>query len=319
MKRLALRLAVASLTFTLGATAATFLFYRHGPSPLSKVEVTARSQSANQPQPAPTPVPSEEESDPLEAVFIKEDRLSYAGYDVERSFDEAKHESSATIKKNGKVLATLNNGGLFKESTRMGLFPFLGGETKQLIILQYTGGAHCCWIYKIYDFTPRLRLIFDGEKYGIDSIGYELNPDDMDGDGRYEFTQAVMTFDYFHMSHSVSVFPSAVFSYDEKRGIYLPANQKFSSRVLQGLEEDLKRVEDEGGKLQPGDVIAKERYLSTVLRVTLKYIYAGQATAGWEFYDREYQLSNRGEIKADIRTALKSDPIYRSIYPPGGI
>ena len=321
MNRLALRVAVMFLTLAVGMTAATLLLYRHEASPLNSIEVTALSQSAAQPQPVQSPEQSENEpGDPLEAVYIEDDRLSYAGYDVERSFDEEKHESSATIKKNGKTLATFSNGGFpSKDSTKIGLFPFLGGETKQLVIMQYTGGAHCCWIYKIYDFSPRLRLIFDGEKYGTDSIGYELSPEDMDGDGRYEFTQAVMTFDYFHMSHASSVFPSAIFSYDEKRGIYLPANHKFSGHLLEGLEEDLMRVQEERVEIEPDNVISNESYLSAVLQVMLKYIYAGQATDGWNFYDREYQLSDKDEIKADIRKALKGDPIYRSIYRSGAI
>jgi hypothetical protein len=304
MKRLTFRIAVAFLTFIIGVALATFLLDQQPPSSLDRIDVTAQSQSANQPQPTQSLVSPDNESDPLEAAFIKGDKLSYAGYDVERSFDAATRESSATIKKNGKTLAIHRNGGLGEASTKIGLFSFLGGGTQQLVIMQYTGGAHCCWIYKIYDLYPKLRLLFDGEKYGIDSIGYELDPKDIDGDGKYEFTQAVMTFDYFHMSHASSVFPSAIFSYDEKMRIYLPANHRFSSYLLKGLEKDLKRVEEERVKIDPHNLITSESYLSAVLQVMLKRIYAGQEAAGWEFFNREYNLNNKDEIKVDIRKAL---------------
>ena len=313
VKRLAFRLAATLLMVC--ATFAALLLYRHDISSFSRIEVAAQSQSAD--QPVQTPEQFEDQPDPLEAAYIKGDTLSYAGYDVKRSYDDATHESFATIKKNGKTLAKHSNGGLGKESTDIGLFSFLGGDTKQLVIMQYTGGAHCCWIYKIYELSPKLRLLFDGEKYGIDSIGYELSLKDIDGDGRYELTQAVMTFDYFHMSHASSVFPSAIFSYDEKMRMYLPANHKFSSYLLEGLEEDLQRVVEERGKVDSNNVIANERYLAAVMQVTLKYIYAGQEADGWEFYDLEYSLNNRDGIKADIRKALKSDPIYQSIYRRG--
>jgi hypothetical protein len=311
---MAYRLAAALLTFIAGVAVVTLLIYRHDAPSVNKIEIVAQSQAGNQVQPAQSPAPADDTVNPMEAAFIKGDKLSYAGYDVERSFDAATSVSSAIIKKNGKTVTTLSNGGLGRDSTEIGLFSFLAGNTKQLVILQYTGGAHCCWIYKIYDFSPKLRLLFDGEKFGVDSIGYELYPKDIDGDGRYEFIQAVMTFDYFHMSHSSSVFPSAVFSYSEKTGMYLPANHKFSSYLLTGMEKDLNRVEEERVKIEPNDVISHERYLSAVLQVLLKYIYAGKEADGWEFFDHEYNLNNKGEIKVDIRNALKSDPIYQSIY-----
>jgi hypothetical protein len=314
MKRLASHLAVALFTLITGVTINTFLLPRHRVPAPNNDGFIAWPQAKAQPVASQTPEAAEDESGPLEDVFIKGDRLSYAGYDVERSYLDATSLSSAVIKKNGRTLITLSNGGLGRDSTEIGLFPFLGGKTKQLVIMQYTGGAHCCWIYKIYDFTPKLRLIFDGEKYGADTIGYELQPEDIDKDGRYEFTQAVMTFDYFHMSHASSVFPKAIFSYDEQRKAYLPSNRKFSSYLLSGIEEDLKRVDEERSKAAPGDVISNERYLAAVLRVMLKYIYAGQEAKGWELYDREYKASDRAEIKTDVRKALRTDPVYQSIY-----
>ncbi len=59
-----------------------------------------------------------------------------------------------------------------------------------------------------------------------------------------------------------------------------------------------------------------ERYLSAVFTVLLKRIYAGQAQEGWKFFEKEYQLSDKKELKRDIKQALQGDPIYRSIYLP---
>jgi hypothetical protein len=313
MKGFAFHFAVALITFILGVTTVSLLLYQSDYSSLNKKGVSAQSQPASQPQSTPKAFPADE-SDPLEACYIKGDKLSYAGYDVEKSFDAVTNESSATIRKNGKIITTLSNGGFSKDSTEIGLFPFLGGGTKQLVVMQYTGGAHCCWVYKIYDFSPQLRLIFDGEDY---NIGYELHPEDLDSDGTQEFTQAVMTFDYFHMSHASSVFPTAVFSYNEKRRRYLPVNHKFSSYLLKGMEKDLERVGEERARIAANNVIANERYLSAVMQVTLKYIYAGRRAEGWEFYNLEYNLNDKDEIKADIKKALKGDPIYQSIYRGG--
>ncbi|MBV9957857.1 MAG: hypothetical protein JO360_05515 [Acidobacteria bacterium] len=282
------------------------LLYQPPPANRQSEKTTAQPQPSS---PSRTNVPS----NPLEAVYIEGDELSYAGYDVLRSYDAAEAQSSARIRKNGRTLEMFCCGGQHKNSTRIGLFPFLGDASKQLVIEQYSGGAHCCWSYEILELTPKRRNLFDGERYG-GYIGYELTPKDLDGDGRYEFTQAVMSFDYFHMAHSFSVFPRAVFAYDEKRGTYLPANRRFKDYLLTGIEEDLERLAVEREKVEPNNIALNEPYLSAVLQVMLKYIYAGQRQQGWTFFEEEYFLSNKPQIRRDIRQALKDDPIYQSIY-----
>lgn len=316
MKRTVGRVSVALLTLALGITLTdvlrshTFVDPVSAPSAESLIPVhvasTANDQSKHQ--------PVANQNDPFEAAYITGDKLSYQGYDVERSLDAAGHQSFATIKKKGRIIATLRNGGLGKESTRFGLFSLLGDASKQLIILQYTGGAHCCWTYRIYDFHPNLHVIFDDESYGLEYLGYELFPEDIDGDGKFELTQGVMTFDYFHMSHAYSVFPVAVFSYNEKSRTYVPANKRFKAYVLEDIENDLKALELVSRDVNAEEVKNREEYLSAVLKVFLKRIYSGDEADAWKFFDTEYRLSDKIELKSDIRKALRHDPIYRSLY-----
>ena len=318
MKRTFFRLTIALLTLVAGVTITrvcrtTYQFlFESGATEVGSQSAFVVSVPSTTTQPITTH-PPDDETDPLEAAYLDGDKLSYEGYDVERVTDASDRRSWAIIKKNGRTIARLGNAWLGKDSTKFGLFSLLQGETKQLVILQYTGGAHCCWVYKIYDFRAQLHLIFDDEKYG-GSLGYELHPVDIDGDGRYELTQAVMTFDYFHMSHASSVFPTAVFAYNDKSRRYLPANKKFSGYLLQDIEDDLRRLEVARANLDPKAGSPHEKYLSAVLGVFLDRVYAGLEADGWSFFDSEYRLSDRNEIKGDIERAFRSDPIYRSIY-----
>jgi len=318
LKLVFFRLAVALLTLVVGVTITKFF------RATNRLSLESGARKASSQFPFPVTVPetntqsktidlSDEKADPFEAAFIDGDKLSYAGYDVERVTDASNLRSWAIIKKKGRTIARLGNAWLGKDSTKFGLFSLLRGQTKQLIILQYTGGAHCCWVYKIYDFRPHLQLIFDDEKYG-DSLGYELHPVDIDGDGLYELTQAVMTFDYFHMSHASSVFPTAVLAFDERSHRYRPANRKFPSYLLDDIEDDVRRLESAKNNFHTNAVAPDENYLSAVLGVFLKSLYAGRKSDAWQFFKMEYRLSNKHEIRADIETALRSDPIYRSIY-----
>src|ERR1044072_2191475 len=147
----------------------------------------------------------------LEDIYAKGDKISYNGYEVTRAFNESRQVSWATIRKRGRVLARFNDGGGPSINfTNFALFPLLGGETKQLIINHHSGGAPCrpsIWIYDLAGPTP--RQLFASNKY---DVGFNPLLADIDRDGVYEFTQTVMSFDYFdRLSHASSPFARAAF------------------------------------------------------------------------------------------------------------
>lgn len=256
-----------------------------------------------------------EETSALESIFTKADRLSYKGYVIEKFKTSGEDSWYATLKRGEHVVAKFENG-WNREWTSFGLFPFTGGEPRQLIVEQFSGGAHCCYSHWIYDLSSSSpRLLFTNEKYGT---GNALYPVDIDGDGRFEFRQSVMAFDYFHLSHASSVFPQAIFAYDEKAVEYRPANRRFSAYGLKGLDADIKELEALKAKGNPeGDDIYTERYFSAVLQVTLKYIYAGKADEGWAFFEREYRTHegiSLEKMRAEIKEVLSNEPVYNYIY-----
>jgi hypothetical protein len=256
------------------------------------------------------PVPAQD----LEAVFTKGERLTYNGYDVTRSFDRETSETSATIRRGRRVLASFR-GGSGEDSTRFGLFSFLGGESRQLLIEQYSGGAHCCLQYWIYELSPRLRPLFDGGRYSTGSVGNQLNPLDIDGDGVYELTLSVMSFDYFdRLAHANSPFPTVVFKYDRRARWYVPANRLFSTYLLRDVGKDIREAEEVNARTDPSDPDTAGEYLAPVLQVVLDYVYAGKEQQAWDFYDRTYKLRDKSQMRAKIKRVLRTDKIYQSIY-----
>lgn len=255
-----------------------------------------------------------EDTSVLDKVYTKDDRLSYKGFRIEKSQTKGEDSWFATLKKGDKVLAKFDNG-WNKEWTSFGLFPFLGSEPKQLIVEQYSGGAHCCYSFWIYDLSSHARLLFGNEKYGT---GNMLFPVDVDGDGTFEFRQSVMAFDYFYVSHASSVFPQGIFAYDKKAGEYRPANRRFQVYALRGIENDVKELETLKAQGKPdADDSSSERYFSAVLQVTLKYIYAGKRDEGWSFFNREYRTHEgvgKEKMRAEINETLQGEPVYNYIY-----
>lgn len=311
MNRRKTLLTTSLLTLAFGVAPASLWILRHrlsqGKRPTAELSLTeAQVVSAAE---------KREESVELDKIFTKDDRLAYNGYVIEKSEDKAQGYWFATLKKGGKVAAKFEGGGESKDWTSFGLFPFLGGDAKQLLVEQYSGGAHCCYSYWIYDLGAMMpRLLFSNEKYGT---GNQLSPVNIGGDGTFELTHSVMAFDYFQVSHASSVFPVAVFAYDQKTGDYRPANLRFSDYVLRGIEDDIKEVETLKAQKESDEDIHSEKLFSAVLQVTLKYIYAGRRDEGWAFFNQEYRTHNaisKEKMQAEIERTLREEPVYKYIY-----
>lgn len=252
----------------------------------------------------------------LERAFIKGARLTYGGYVVTRAVVEREGESRAVISRGGRELLSLNDGAPRDYATRIGLFPFLGHGGKQLVVEQYTGGAHCCTVYRVFELGAELRTLFDGDEYGVDEIGEDMKVLDIDGDGRQEFTLNVMAFDYFMTSHAGSVFPTAVFAYDERAGRYVSSNKRFSAYLLRGVARDVQKV-----KAVTRRMTKEERatgfhgeHFSAVLEVLLKYVYAGEEQKGWSFFESNYVLGDKAEVEAGVKAKLSESAVYRATY-----
>lgn len=285
----------------------------------------AASQSASKSEARTTPVskPQSKYPEPIDITYTDKDSLSYDGYVVSKAYKKIKFEdvadpepnSYAVLKKNGRVLATFFNHGLeypLGIDTVFGLFPFLGGDSKQLVVEQSIPKT---WAHWIVDLSAEPRIIFDSGEYGT---SYELRPLDIDNDGIYEFQQTVVTFDYFNgLCHACSPLIDVVFRYDKKAKKYVPANQLFSGYALDGIEGDIAEVEQINKELKPADPINRDKYFGAVLKVVLRYIYTGNENEAWAFYEKEYKLSDKEEVKSKIIKELKDDPVYRFIYRKG--
>lgn len=266
----------------------------------------------------------------LEQFFIKKDTVSYNGYTVARSFkmdEDTLTDSRTVISRGQKKLATIE-GCCHRESTRFALIPLLGNGRKQLVVEAYSGGGHCCTSYYIYDLSARFRTVFDGDKYDSEQVGYEMELLDIDSDGRYEFVQSVMNFDYFYASHASSVFPEVVFAYDRRAGQFRPANHTFASFLLRDIrkkERLVSKLNENGASLASvkngsgsekalSDYHIRESYYHGVADVLLTYVFAGRKEEGWSYFDKNYRLRDKEQLRADLREILAVSTVYDSIY-----
>jgi hypothetical protein len=314
MNRRKTLLTTSVLTLAFGVAPATVWIYRHKFS-ASKRSSTDLPLAAAQVVSAAEQQQQEDTTSALDKVFTKDGHLSYKGFTIEKFQDKGEESWSAALKKGNRTIARFENGWK-RDWTSFGLFPFLSSDPKQLVVEQYSGGAHCCYSYWIYDLSaPDARLLFDSGKYGT---GNQLVPVDIDGDGEFEFKHSVMAFDYFNLSHASSTFPQAIFAYDKTVGEYRPANRRFSAYALTGIEKDIKDLESIKARGPAAkDDLYTEIHFSALLQVTLKYIYAGRRDEGWAIFDREYVTHegiSREKMRAEIEETLQAEPVYKYIY-----
>jgi hypothetical protein len=248
-------------------------------------------------QPSPSiQTETKEEPKQISDVFVQADTLSEGDYSVIKLKKKVKIDetpdltdvSYAVLKRKGKVLVQFD--GVYfglGNATDFGLFSFLGGNARQLVVSQTIprGGRH--WIV---DLSPDYRVIYDSADYGVGRE--ELSVLDIDKDGRFEVLQENVAFyglDGFSMADTP--LPLVIFKYDEQAQKYLPANHLFKDYALKNID-------------------AKSKLLDK----TLQYIYAGEEQEGWAFFDREYKGSNKEDLKSKITAILKKDSVYKFIY-----
>lgn len=282
-----------------------------------------RSAPAETPAPAPTTPPTAAtEPGPAEIsigdALVRDEALTHEGYTVRRRDKRLGRADApglagnwraayAVLERGGKVLlrfdAGVYNGGL--NSVAFGLFPFLGGGSKQLVVSQDAPRQGRQWIVS---FSPRPRVIYDGPAFAAGREIDDLRVADLDGDGVYELSVPLATFYGFRdwaLSPAATPLPGVVFRYDEKAGRYLPANARFRQHLLKGVEEAKSEVRGTGS---PGS------HLSDVLSVVLAHVFAGDERGGWEFYEKTYALPDKAEVRRETEAELRAQPVYRFIY-----
>lgn len=291
---------------------------------------SAQTQVSSSPTPEfPEPISFEE----IEGVFVEGGglegaRMSFNGYELttrERTVhirDEGHgfdvEQSDVIIMRSGRIVRRFE-GMMYPlgVATRFGLYSFLGGEAKQIVIEQAINRDEYYRILDVAGDAP--RVIYEGGGY--------ISVVDLDGDGTLEIVAPINTLSFFHnLNNTNSPVSTAVFRYDERARRYNLANRRFSRFIMRDMERNLRVVEEKrptGDELRElalpdGETnfdIRQPDYVGAVLSVLTDYVYAGREAEGWTFFDREFHnLRNKEAFRAGIREHFARDPIYIELY-----
>jgi hypothetical protein len=165
---------------------------------------------------------------------------------------------------------------------------FTGDGEPNLVVREWSGGAHCCYDSYLFSIGEEFRFIdkFEGEH---SPGGFE----DIDGDGSYEFLINDWTFAYWNASFSISPAPVVVLSYRDGR--YQPAYDLMSkplSEIMSHkdiLERDKEFWDDKCYEVVGGWSLNDACIKYDVWEHMLGLIYGGHPNEAWSFIDRYWK------------------------------
>ncbi|HCU22570.1 MAG TPA: hypothetical protein DF698_06735 [Candidatus Atribacteria bacterium] len=254
-----------------------------------------------------------QEINTLDKIFNNTKSLTLNGYTIEKIPGPQDEQWSAVLKKYNEVIMRFENGYL-EDMTIFGLYPFIVNRDKQLVVEQFSGGAHCCWSDWIIELTSPISILYDSQKY---PVGYGIVIEDLDKDGNSEFIQTLLTFDYFdRIPHAYSPLPAVVFAFDESSNQFVPANPLFADYLLKDIEENIQYCQEYTSKVKANPDSYDDstgEYLSSVLQVVIPYIYVNQEENAWSFFNQNYLLKDKEEIRQKVEGQLNNCAVYQYI------
>jgi hypothetical protein len=196
--------------------------------------------------------------------------------------------------------------------------PLRRGPGHQVIVQDWSGGAHCCFDYHVLS-VQAAEVRQEGTIRGGDC---SLRVADLDQDGNLELIACDSRFAYaFDLPFAESTLVPVIYTFRERA--YAADNRRFPQvyqfRIAQQQRRRLAEAE------RGGDVRGRRR---AVLSLLLHTLYAGRVTEAWCGFDRAYRWADRADVRQEVlrRLRLAADPedgrlplidLSYALTPPG--
>jgi hypothetical protein len=242
-------------------------------------------------------------------------KQQFREYTVITYYDDQTGEGRIEILKAGKRVYQQSPGGRFEIGTRlveddvantltkMGK-DIAGDGTPDLVISEWTGGAHCCSNFYVFEIGAGFRLLAKIEAGHGDGSHFA----DLDGDHNLEFVAADWTFAYWHTSFAESPTPEIILRFTA--GKYRLAEDQMRKPAPSEAEmrETIQWVQSNESweKHNPPPILWGEM---------LNLIYTGHSDIAWRFLDQAWPAKEPGktEFLSDFRAQLAKSPYWLQI------
>jgi hypothetical protein len=177
--------------------------------------------------------------------------------------------------------------------------PLRPGPGHQVIVQDWSGGAHCCFDYHVLH-VQGTQVRGEGTIRGGDC---SLRVADLDQDGVHELIACDSRFAYaFDLPFAESALVPVVYTFRDRA--YAADNRRFPQVYQFRINQERRRLaEAERAKDARGSRRA-------VLSILLHTLYAGRVTEAWCGFERTYRWADRADVRQEVlrRLRLAVDP-----------
>lgn len=179
-----------------------------------------------------------------------------------------------------------------------------GDGQPNLIVSEWTGGAHCCFLFHIFDIGPDFRLIQTINAKHADLADFKNLDDTPD----LEFLMADFTFAYWRVSFAASPAPEVVLKYNgEKYEMACDLMRKpgLSQKDLNQLAADIKSWQGWADD-QPPSILWGEM---------LNLIYTGNRLQAWDLVDLSWPegVEGKDQFLKEFKLKIQTSPFWESV------
>ncbi|HEY9867644.1 MAG TPA: VCBS repeat-containing protein [Candidatus Obscuribacterales bacterium] len=193
-----------------------------------------------------------------------------------------------------------------------------GDGIPDLVVLDYTGGAHCCYEYSIFSLGDQFKKLAT-----LDGRDSPMTFQDIDGDGVFEVRGRDSTFAYWNAAFVDSVLPAIVLRFRE--GKYELASNIMRSPAPERslLEERIRQIREDMKPQSPGT--SSPLNLSPSLwNCMLELVYSGNGNLAWKVLEEVWPAGkaawsiHEGEVSRDqflrrFKSQLATSPYWPDI------
>ena len=183
-----------------------------------------------------------------------------------------------------------------------------------LVISEFTGGAHCCFNYYIFQIGEKFRCVDQ-----IETLDGESDFKDLRGDGNLELVMYDWTFAYFGSAGFAESAPEVILSYQDRT--YLPDLNLMSKPAP--TEREIETWAG-GFKAQFRDAVKFEEDQKwtappEMWEKMLDLIYSGNMGSAWRLCDLSWPADHPGKelFLNEFKQRLKSSPYYKYVSRTG--
>lgn len=162
----------------------------------------------------------------------------------------------------------------------------------ELLVVQFSGGAHCCYTVTLFTLTEPAQLI--GTINAVNGMAASALPT-----GEVLLNIPDQSFDYWKTGHAGSPQPDVLYRLTPQGLVIaldemLRSGDELTPQKLSNLRTSL--------SLGPG----ADQLDSDLWRVMLQLMYAGRESEAWEFFDRAWpeQMPGKDQFKAEFLDIL---------------